>query len=123
MVWLVKPDHVTGEDKLVFLRAVIVGGDEIRALEADFRTENNARADPVIPRKTVFGVFGRVAGALAPDIVEILISDREGVLLAELPFNVVEDGPLRRVAALPTRGAPRAVGAVFDGKRPENARH
>src|ERR1700691_3329436 len=111
--WLVKPNHIAGDDELVLLRAVVVGGIDVGAFEADFGTENEAGSDPVIPRNEMFGVLGFVPRALALDVVEVFVPDRERVLLAELPFHVVGDRPFRRVAPLLPRGAPSAIGAIF----------
>src|ERR1019366_1710460 len=49
--------------------------------------------------------------------------DRQRVFFAELPFNVVEDGPLRGVAPLLSGSAPRSVCAILRRYRAEYTWH
>src|SRR5215471_5868289 len=86
-------DHVRGEGELILLGPVVVRGNVVGSLVSKFRAEENRRSHPVAPAKQMLRVLRPKPRPLASHIVEVLVADREVVVLRELILEVVNDRP------------------------------
>ena len=71
----------------------------------------------------MLGIFVFVSGALTFNVVEEFVADGKRVLLAVLPFHVVQDGVLRGITGLLSGCAPGAVGPGLGRDRAEYTRY
>src|SRR5579863_6925691 len=93
-----KENHISRRRKLVLLRPVLIRRIIVGVLIPEFRTEQNRGSNPMPPTEQVFCVTRLGSRALANDVVEVFIPNRDVVVRPKLPLQIVHDCPLRGIA-------------------------
>lgn len=96
---LEKPDNISRSCELVLLRAVLIRGIIVGALESELGTKENSGSNPVSPADEVLRVPRLGACPLAHPVIEILVANGQVIVFPDLFFQVVDDGPVRGIAS------------------------
>ena len=85
-------DYISGGGELILFQSVVVSGHIVGSLVSQLRPKQYGSPHPMAPTKHMLGVAGLEARSLPFVVVEEFVANAEVILLAQLLFQVIDNG-------------------------------